>query len=897
MFLGVLQKILGSSDERYLKKLQPILSKISSYEEALSKLDNSDLQKKTEEFKQKLAKGKTLEEILPEVFATVREGAKRSLGMRPYDVQMMGGIVLHRGSIAEMATGEGKTLMSTLPIYLNALTGKGVHVVTVNDYLAKRDSEWMGKLYKFLGLSVGCITNDMEDEERKKSYNCDITYATNNELGFDYLRDNMKFHANEIVQRDFNYAIVDEVDSILIDEARTPLIISGPADGSSKLYNQINKIIPFLQDNDYEKDEKNKSITFTESGNHNVEKLLKDKNILQDGSLYEVQNISLVHHVNQALRAHKMFHRDVDYIIKNDEVIIIDEFTGRMMDGRRYSDGLHQALEAKENVEVQMENQTLASITFQNYFRLYKKLSGMTGTAKTESAELADIYKLDVIRIQTNVPIIRKDFDDEIYRTEKEKLNAISTLIKECNKNHQPVLVGTTSIEKSEYISNCLTQAKIKHQVLNARFHEQEANIIADAGNPGAVTIATNMAGRGTDIKLGGSLDTRLQTSIQKSSKDDILKATKEIKQNEQLVKDAGGLYVIGTERHESRRVDNQLRGRSGRQGDPGKSKFFLSLEDDLMRIFGSDKLDSMLKKLGLQEGEAITHPWVSKALERAQQKVEARNYDIRKHLLKYDDVMNEQRKIVYSQRKDFMTKNDMSDAIQDMREDTLNDIVDKCIPDNTLADEWNITTLHTEVLRLFGEDLPLHEWIKEEISADDIYDKILETISFNIRTKENKFGSEIMRAAEKSILLRNLDSAWKDHLLALDHLRQGINLRAIGQRDPLNDYKTEAFNLFETMLQNVRESTLSILSNLEINMGSDKEDVLSTFSDYEDEEDKIRYEEHINHNLEENQSTKNKKDIRKRLLKNKTTNSKLNRNSLCSCNSGKRYKHCCGKA
>ncbi len=901
MFLNVFQRVFGSTDDRYLKKLNTILVRINSYEDELTKLSDAELKQKTILFKKDIAAGKTLDQLLPEVFATVREAAKRSLGMRHYDVQMMGGIVLHRGEIAEMATGEGKTLMSTLPVYLNALKDDGVHVVTVNDYLAERDSKWMGKLYEFMGLSVGCITNDMDDVERKKSYSCDITYATNNELGFDYLRDNMKFHSDEIVQRGFHYAIVDEVDSILIDEARTPLIISGPADDSSKLYDSINKTIPYLKDSDYEKDEKNKSITFTESGNHNIEKLLRDKGVLQEGSLYEVQNISLVHHVNQALRAHKMFHRDVDYIVKDNQVIIIDEFTGRMMDGRRYSDGLHQALEAKENVEVQMENQTLASITFQNYFRLYNKLSGMTGTAKTEAAELSDIYNLEVIKVQTNLPVVRKDLDDEIYRTEKEKIDAITKLIQQCSKKQQPVLVGTTSIEKSEYISSCLTNANIQHKVLNARFHEQEAAIIAEAGAPGAVTIATNMAGRGTDIKLGGSVEVRLQQALEGVAKKDVKKITDkiyaEVKTDERLVKDAGGLYVIGTERHESRRVDNQLRGRSGRQGDPGESKFFLSLEDDLMRIFGSDKLDSMLQKLGLKEGEAIVHPWVSKALERAQQKVEARNYDIRKHLLKYDDVMNEQRKIVYSQRKDFMTKDDMSAIIKDMREDVLSDITDKFMPENTLVDQWNISALHTEALRIFGEDLPIKDWIKDEISPDTIYDKILDSINSSTLDKESDFGSEIMRVAEKSVLLRNLDSAWKDHLLALDHVRQGINLRAIAQRDPLNEYKSEAFFLFESMLKSVRESTISILSNLSIGTDSNREEVLSAFSDYDEGEEDFSYTAPQKASSDENKvPNKSKGSIRNRLMKNKASSNTPNRNALCSCGSGKRYKHCCGK-
>jgi preprotein translocase subunit SecA len=731
--------------------------------------------------------------------------------------------VLHRGMIAEMKTGEGKTLVATLPVYLNALTGNGVHVVTVNDYLASRDAEWMGQIYRFLGLTVGCIIHDLDDAQRREAYMADVTYGTNNELGFDYLRDNMKFRLEDMVHRPFHYAIVDEVDSILIDEARTPLIISGPTEDNSELYIQVDKLIPALEPDDYEKDEKQRTVTLTESGVEKIEALLRRSSLMTSGSLYDIHNVSLVHHVNQALRAHKLFARDTDYIVKDDKIVIIDEFTGRMMEGRRYSEGLHQALEAKEGVTVQNENQTLASITFQNYFRLYPKLAGMTGTAMTESEEFSEIYKLDVIEIPTNEPVRREDTDDEVYRTTREKYDAILQNVLECRERQQPVLVGTVSIEKSEALSALFKKHKLPHNVLNARYHEQEAYIIAQAGRPGAVTIATNMAGRGTDIQLGGNLDMRLRTELatvldpaERERRAAAIRA--EIETAHEAVVNAGGLFVVGSERHESRRIDNQLRGRSGRQGDPGASKFFVSLEDDLMRIFGSERMDSMLQRLGLKDGEAIIHPWVNKALAKAQQKVEARNYDIRKNLLKYDDVMNDQRKVVYEQRREIMDSRDVAVTIADMRNETIDEIVATAIPNNALPEQWDMAGLHAECLRLLAVDLPLAEWAKEDgITVDEVRERIMAAADRKMAEKSANYGPELMRMAEKSLLLQLLDQIWKDHLLSLDHLRQGIYLRGYGQRDPLNEYKREAFELFGAMLVNLRQQVTSLLSHVEL--------------------------------------------------------------------------------
>jgi preprotein translocase subunit SecA len=822
MFGALARRLFGSANDRYIKSLGPLVAQINELEPRLEALSDDELRARTAVFKQRLADGAELDDLLVEAFATVREAAKRTLGQRHFDVQLMGGIVLHRGMIAEMKTGEGKTLVATLPVYLNALTGKGVHVVTVNDYLAKRDAEWMGQIYRFLGMSVGVIVHDLDDYQRAEQYRCDVTYGTNNELGFDYLRDNMKFRLEEMVHRPFHYAIVDEVDSILIDEARTPLIISGPTEDNSDLYIQVNKLIPALQPEDYEKDEKQRTVTLTESGVERMEKLLREHLLLTAGTLYDIHNVSLVHHVNQALRAHKLFALDTDYIVKDDKIVIIDEFTGRMMEGRRYSEGLHQALEAKEGVTVQNENQTLASITFQNYFRMYPKLAGMTGTAMTESAEFSDIYRLDVIEVPTNEPCIRNDTDDEVYRTGREKFDAVVAQILECRKREQPVLCGTVSIEKSEALSALLKQQKIPHNVLNARYHEQEAYIIAQAGRPGAVTIATNMAGRGTDIQLGGNLEMRLKAELadiedpeERERRAAAIRS--EIEAAREVVRKAGGLFVIGSERHESRRIDNQLRGRAGRQGDPGASKFFVSLEDDLMRIFGSERMDSMLQRLGLKEGEAIIHPWVNKALAKAQQKVEARNYDIRKQLLKYDDVMNDQRKVVYEQRREIMSAHDVAATIADMRNDTISEAVAAAIPENSLPEQWDIAGLHAECLRLLGLDLPLAEWAKEEgIDAATVEERIAAAADRKMAEKAANVGSDLMRMAEKSLLLQFLDHIWKDHLLQLDHLRQGINLRAYGQRDPLNEYKREAFELFEAMLVALRQQVTSALCHVE---------------------------------------------------------------------------------
>jgi preprotein translocase subunit SecA len=825
--LGALaRRLFGSANDRYVKSLGPIVSAINELEPQLEAMSDDELRARTRRFREQLADGTELDDILIDAFATVREAAKRTLGQRHFDVQLMGGIVLHRGMIAEMKTGEGKTLVATLPVYLNALTGNGVHVVTVNDYLARRDAEWMGQIYRFLGLTVGCIVHELEDNaQRQQAYLADVTYGTNNELGFDYLRDNMKFRLEDMVHRPFHYAIVDEVDSILIDEARTPLIISGPTEDNSELYIRVDKLIPALDGGDYEKDEKQRTVTLTEPGVEKIEQMLRQSGLMTTGSLYDIHNVGLVHHVNQALRAHKLFARDTDYITKDDKIIIIDEFTGRMMEGRRYSEGLHQALEAKEGVTVQNENQTLASITFQNYFRLYPKLAGMTGTAMTESQEFSDIYRLEVIEIPTNEPCIRDDTDDEVYRTTREKYDAIVQHLLECQERKQPMLIGTVSIEKSEALSALFKKHKIPHNVLNARYHEQEAFIIAQAGRPGTVTIATNMAGRGTDIQLGGNLEMRLKTDlalIEDAAQRDARAADirNEIAAAHEEVVQAGGLFVLGSERHESRRIDNQLRGRSGRQGDPGASKFFVSLEDDLMRIFGSERMDSMLQRLGLKEGEAIIHPWVNKALAKAQQKVEARNYDFRKQLLKYDDVMNDQRKVVYEQRREIMSAREVAATIIDMRGETIEEMVASAIPANSLSEQWDIAGLHAECLRLVALDLPLAEWAKEEgITGDEVRERIIAAADRKMAEKSANYGPDLMRNVEKGLLLQLLDQTWKDHLLSLDHLRQGIGLRGYAQRDPLNEYKREAFEQFEVMLANLRQHVTSVLSHVELHV------------------------------------------------------------------------------
>jgi preprotein translocase subunit SecA len=825
MFAAIARTVFGTANDRSLKAYQRRVPQINTLEPAMEALSDEALRAKTAEFRGKLVAGATLDDILPEAFAVVREASKRTLGQRHFDVQLVGGMVLHDGKIAEMKTGEGKTLVATLPVYLNALAGKGVHIVTVNDYLARRDADWMGQIYRFLGMSVGVIVHGLEDDQRRAQYSADITYGTNNEFGFDYLRDNMKYRLEDMVQREFFFGIVDEVDSILIDEARTPLIISGPAEDSSDLYRQVDAVVKELvkDETTYEKDEKFRTVALTEPGSERVEDMLRDAGIITEGNLYDIFNVSVVHHVQQSLRANTLFARDVDYIVRQGKVVIIDEFTGRMMEGRRYSDGLHQALEAKEHVDVQAENQTLASITFQNYFRLYPKLGGMTGTAMTEADEFGEIYKLDVLEIPTNVTCVRNDEDDEVYRSAAEKYEAVATLIEQARKEGQPVLVGTTSIEKSETISAILNKKKVPHAVLNARFHEQEAEIVAQAGAPGAITIATNMAGRGTDIKLGGNLEMRLKKELE-GIEEPGLRATREAEIRDEIavahekVKQAGGLFVIGTERHESRRIDNQLRGRSGRQGDPGRSRFFLSLEDDLMRIFGSERMGGMLQRLGLKDGEAIVHPWINKALEKAQKKVEARNFDTRKNVLKYDDVMNAQRKEVYAQRKEFMKATDVSETVADMRAEIVESVVMRRVPEKAFAEQWQLKELTEDIKRVANLDLPIEEWGREEgIDERHLRERVEQATDAMMAAKAANMGPELMRFIEKSLLIQTLDAVWKEHLYALDHLRQGIGLRAYGQRDPLNEYKSEAFALFNAMLDELKERVTALLARVEL--------------------------------------------------------------------------------
>lgn len=901
MLNKIARTIFGSANDRFVKRQGKVIQQINSLEPEYEKLNDNELREKTNEFRSKLKSGYTLDEILPEAFAAVREAAKRTLGQRHYDVQLVGGIVLHKGMISEMKTGEGKTLVATLAAYLNAIEGKGVHVVTVNDYLAQRDAEWMGQVYRFLGLTCDYIVHGKNDDERRTAYAADVTYATNNELGFDYLRDNMKFSLEEMVQRPFNFAIVDEVDSILIDEARTPLIISGAAEDSSERYITVNKIIPLLKEEDYEKDEKAKSVVLTEAGMEHAEKLLKEVGMITEGGLYDLGNVMLVHHVNQALRAHKMHIKDVDYIVKDNKVVIIDEFTGRMMDGRRYSDGLHQAIEAKEHVKIQSENQTLASITFQNYFRIYPKLAGMTGTAMTEEAEFSDIYSLATIEIPTNRPVQRIDHHDEIYRTEKEKYNAIIQTIQECSDRGQPILVGTTSIEKSEYLANLLrAKTKLRFEVLNARHHEREASIIAQAGVPGAITLATNMAGRGTDIQLGGNLDMRIKEVLKgDESEAEVAKIKEKLKQEveegKQKVIEAGGLYILGTERHESRRIDNQLRGRSGRQGDPGTSKFFLSLEDDLMRIFGSERMGSMLQRLGLPEGEALVHPWISKALEKAQQKVEERNFEIRKNLLKYDNVMNDQRKVIYEQRKELMDAEDVSETVLEMREEYLTDIILSYIPHGLDPADWPREELKQELARVTGFTLPINNWANEkDIDSDSMLEKILEGVEERIKDKNASVPENIVKLVEKNILLQVLDQVWKDHIATLDHMRHTIVLRAYGQKDPLNEYKKEAFNLFADMLGSLRERVTNIICRTNI-----KTDALESVQErrtrmkevHEKPEQLVggeQREEDIQAPFSYSKEEANPRDP--------STWGKVSRNDACPCGSGKKYKHCHGK-
>jgi preprotein translocase subunit SecA len=903
MFSTIARAVFGTSNERSLKSYQQRVPKINALEAATAALDDAALAAKTVEFRARLAEGATLEQLLPEAFAVVREASRRVLGMRHFDVQLVGGMVLHDGKIAEMKTGEGKTLVATLPVYLNALTGRGVHVVTVNDYLAQRDAGEMGKLYGFLGLTTGVIIHGLSDEERRRAYACDVTHGTNNEFGFDYLRDNMKYRLEDMVQRPFNYAIVDEVDSILIDEARTPLIISGPAEDSSDLYRSVNLVVLELvkDPSNYEKDEKAKNVTMTEEGSERVEDMLRAAGIITEGNLYDIFNVSVVHHVQQSLRAHTLFARDVDYIVRDDKVVIIDEFTGRMMEGRRYSEGLHQALEAKEFVTVQQENQTLASITFQNYFRLFPKLSGMTGTAMTEADEFAEIYKLSVVEIPTNVPVVRRDEDDEVYRTAAEKYDAVATLIEEAQARSQPVLVGTVSIEKSEILSEILKKRKIQHAVLNARFHEQEATIIAQAGAPGSVTIATNMAGRGTDIKLGGNLDMRLRQEADiiadpaaRAAKEAAIRA--EIAVNHDRVKRAGGLFVIGTERHESRRIDNQLRGRSGRQGDPGASRFFLSLQDDLMRIFGSDRMGGMLQRLGLKDGEAIVHPWINKALEKAQKKVEARNFDTRKNLLKYDDVMNDQRREVYAQRREYMSAADVSETVSEMRHELIDAMVRLRIPEKAFAEQWETAELAADVKRIFDLDLPIEAWGREEgIDETAIRERLEQAANSAAAAKAANFGPEIIRYVEKSLLLQMFDTVWKEHLLALDHLRQGIGLRAYGQRDPLNEYKSEAFVLFNAMLDDLRDRVITTLSRVTLSAEPPPPPPELSMANMRESHPDANFGggtvlmEPVQVSVGQSVSAIDPNDP--------TTWRATQRNAACPCGSGKKYKHCHGRA
>ena len=908
MVLSLATKIFGSSNERALKKYNKHIDPINALEATYEPMSDEELKKQTDVFRKRLEKGETLDKLTHEAFAVVREAAKRTLGQRHYDMQLVGGLVLNDGAIAEMRTGEGKTLVATLPVYLNAISGKGVHVVTVNDYLAKRDSEWMSEIYSFLGLTTGCITGDISEEERRQAYASDITYGTNNEFGFDYLRDNMKFRIDQMVQRPFNYAIVDEVDSILIDEARTPLIISGPSEGNTELYISVDKIIPHLEEADYELEEKHKSVVLTEQGQEHVEELLEEHGLLENGNMYDMQNIGLVHHVNQALRAHKLFAADKDYIVKDNKVILIDEFTGRMMDGRRLSEGLHQAIEAKESVQIQNENQTLASVTFQNYFRLYPKLAGMTGTGMTEAAEFEEIYKLGVIQIPTHKPLVRKDYDDKIYKSQREKEDAITQLVEECKDREQPVLVGTVSIEKSEQLSERLKKAKIKHNVLNARHHEREAYIVAQAGRLGAVTIATNMAGRGTDIQLGGNTEMRIEDEVdpkwpKEKQEKAIAKINEEVKKEKELVKEAGGLYIIGTERHESRRIDNQLRGRSGRQGDPGASMFFLSVEDDLMRIFAGQQLEGLLanKRIGLEEGEALEHPWISKMLERAQGKVESMNFEARKNLLKFDDVMNGQRKEIYEERRDIMTSDNLEEMIRDMRHDVIEDMVARCIPEGSYADQWDMETLETEILRLLNMELPVKDWAKEEGIADsEIIERLIDACDKKMAEKAANTGPEIWRQIEKSIVLQMLDQHWKEHLLNLDHLRQGINLRAFGQKDPLNEYKTEAFAMFQEMLENMRETITQTLGIVEFNVDQERARLIMN-AEREAAEGNFqesRSDPALSSAQKGNQSVEVQQFPEKLPFdkNNPATWGKVPRNAPCPCESGKKYKQCHGK-
>ncbi|WP_085248368.1 preprotein translocase subunit SecA [Gilliamella mensalis] len=907
MLLKLLTKVFGSRNERVLKSMRKRVENINALEPAMEALTDDELKAKTTEFKQKIATGTQLDDILEEAFAVVREASKRVFGMRHFDVQLIGGMVLNQRCIAEMRTGEGKTLTATLPAYLNALTGKGVHVVTVNDYLAQRDAENNRPLFEFLGLTVGINLPNMPPHIKREAYHADITYGTNNEYGFDYLRDNMVFSKDARVQRPLHYALVDEVDSILIDEARTPLIISGQAEDSSDRYISVDKIIPYLTsqekedsdhfqgDGDFSIDEKSRQVNLTERGLVKVEELLIKQGIMKgDESLYAPSNIVLMHHVNAALRAHHLFHRDVDYIVRDNEVIIVDEHTGRTMDGRRWSDGLHQAVEAKEQVKIQNENQTLASITFQNYFRLYEKLAGMTGTADTEAFEFNQIYGLDTIVIPTNRPMQRKDQSDLVYMTEKEKINAIVTDVQDCVKRGQPVLVGTASIEKSELVSQAFNKAGIKHNVLNAKFHAQEAEIIANAGSKGAVTIATNMAGRGTDIMLGGNWQSDI-AKIENPTQEDIEKAKQAWQAKHEEVIALGGLYILGTERHESRRIDNQLRGRAGRQGDPGASRFYLSLEDPLMRIFASDRVGNMMRKLGMKEGEAIEHPWVTKAIANAQKKVESRNFDIRKQLLEYDDVANDQRKVIYRERNDLLDNNDIKDTIDSIRGDVFNTLIDQYIPPQSIEEMWNIPGLEAALKTDFDLDLPIAKWLDEEqnLHEETLRERILQIAQERYVEKENTAGAEAFRHFEKSVMLQTLDTLWKEHLAAMDYLRQGIHLRGYAQKDPKQEYKRESFNMFANMLESLKYDVIGILSRVQIRS---QEEVDQAERQRLAEMEKLMAKQQANHESiagingesEEQSAGATPQPIVR-------TEAKVGRNDPCPCGSGKKYKHCHG--
>jgi len=894
---SIAKKIFGTNNDRKVKAVRPIVAQINALEPQFEAMSDTEIVSKTAELRNRAQNGEDLDALLPEAFANCREAAKRALGLRAFDVQLIGGYFLHKGNIAEMKTGEGKTLVATFPAYLNALTGKGVHIVTVNDYLAKRDAEWMSKVYTALGMSTGVVYPRQPDGEKRDAYACDITYATNNELGFDYLRDNMRGSLAEMSQREHNFAIVDEVDSILIDEARTPLIISGPSQDRSDLYVSIDKIIPGIQDEHFTLDEKTRTATFTDEGNDYLEDVLHQEGLLPEGqSLYDPESTTIVHHVTNALRAHKLFLKDQQYIVRGGEVVLVDEFTGRMMPGRRLSDGLHQAIEAKEGCTIQPENVTLASVTFQNYFRLYDKLGGMTGTAATEAEEFGEIYGLGVVEIPTNRPIARIDDDDAVYRTAQEKFEAIVESIKEAHAKGQPVLVGTTSIEKSELLGQMLTKAKLPHNILNARQHEQEAQIVADAGKLGAVTIATNMAGRGTDIKLGGNVEFKIMEAIAANPDGDHQAIRAQIEadhqKDEQAVKDAGGLYVLATERHESRRIDNQLRGRSGRQGDPGRSSFFLSLEDDLMRIFGSEKLDKMLSTLGMKEGEAIVHPWVNKSLERAQGKVEGRNFDIRKQLLKFDDVMNDQRKVIFGQRREIMGAEDIAEIARDMRYQVIDDMVDMYMPPKTYSDQWETTELKDAAKSTLGIDVPVEAWADEDgVDQEVIRERLEQAADEYMAGKAVQFGPEQMRNIEKQVLLQTIDQKWRDHLLTLEHLRSVVGFRGYAQRDPLNEYKTEGFQLFESMLDSLRVDVTEKLARIQPLTPEQQEQLIKQL-----QAQQAAAQQQVDAAAEAATVEAPTPLVPGFVESDPTTWGNPGRNDPCPCGSGKKFKHCHGR-